>query len=163
MIECCIRSLQQIDYPHWEALILAGGTDGTFEAARQAAAGDSRFRILERGQELKNVALTRGVEAARYDILVLLESDCLVSPGWLRALVAPLGEGAEVSLGDSRPMRETWVSLADLMTNLHMYSITRNYWVQGDRSMAFHRKVLERIGGLPAHTYAREDWDLGVK
>ncbi len=163
MLEQCIQALQKITYPDWEAIVLAGGPDGTYEAALQATAGDGRFRVLERGPEPKNVALARGVEAARNDILALLDADCVVEPGWLSALVAPLARGAPVSLGDSRPSRETWVSLADLMQYTQMYEITGNLWIQGDRSLAVRSEALVKIGGLPSHTYAREDWDLGVK
>jgi cellulose synthase/poly-beta-1,6-N-acetylglucosamine synthase-like glycosyltransferase len=162
-IEKCIRALQQVDYPCFEALILAGGTDGTFEIANQAIAGDRRFRLLERGPEPKNAALSEGVQAAKHEVLVLLDADNLVEPGWLAALVAPLARGAAASVGDSLPNLWTWVTYERQMWHILTYEILKLPLIQGDRSVAVRREDLERAGGLPTHTYAREDWDLGVR
>lgn len=162
-IERCIHSLQQIEYPDWEALILAGGSDGTFDATVRATAGDARFRVLERGPGPKNIALMRGTEAARHDVLVLLDADGIVSPEWLRELVAPIARGAAVSTGERYPERNTWITLAEQMQNIQAYHILGTNSIQGDRSVAIRREVLARIGALPAHAYAREDWDLGIR
>lgn len=162
-IERNIRALQAVDYPDWEAIILAGGDDGTYAAATRVAAGDDRFRVLERGPEPKNAALNRGIQAAQHDILVLLDCDNIVEPGWLRALITPIVNGAAVSVGDSRPNCITWVTLEERMWNIHTYQVLQLSWIQGDRSIAIRRDLLERIGGLPEHTYAREDWDIWAR
>ena len=162
-IQRCVQALQKVSYPCWEAILLAGGDDGTYTAALQAAAGDERFRALERGPEPKNAALNRGVQAARYDILVLLDADNIVAPEWLNILVEPVARGATVSVGDSSPNQRTWVTLEEQMWHIHIYRVLRLSWIQGDRSIAIRRDVLEQVGGLPVHTYAREDWDLGVR
>lgn len=162
-IRRCIRSLQQIDYPDWEAVILAGGPDGTYEAARQETAGDSRFRVLERGPDPKNAALMWGVQAARHDVLAFLDADCIVSTEWLRELIKPIVQGAALSLGERYPEQETWITRAEQMQNFQAYHILGSTSIQGDRSMAIRREALERAGGLPIHTYAREDWDLGIR
>lgn len=162
-VERCIRSLQELTYPIWEAIVLAGGPDATYEAVLDATAGDERFRVFRREPGPKNDALRRGVEAARYDILVLLDADCVVAPHWLDVLVAPLTSGAAASLGDRLPSRQTWVTLAEQMENIQAYHILGSTSIQGDRSMAVRRAALQRAGGLPSETYAREDWDLGVR
>jgi len=162
-LERCIRALQKVDYPDFEIVIMAGGNDGTFAAALQAAAQDGRFRVFERGPEPKNSALTRGIQASRNEILVLLDADNIVESGWLKALVAPLAAGANVSVGDSAPNRVTWVTQEERMWHILTYQILKLSWIQGDRSIAIRRTVLEKVGGLPRHTYAREDWDLGVR
>ena len=46
------------------------------------------------------------------------------------------------------------------MWHIHIYQVLKLSWIQGDRSIAIRRALLERIGGLPEHTYAREDWDI---
>lgn len=163
IVEHCIESLRQIDYPEWEALILAGGPDGTRESAQQAAGGNPRFRILERGPEPKNMALMQGVGAAQHELLVLLDADCTVCPEWLGALIEPVARGASASIGERYPQRETWITLAEQMQNVRTYHIAGNCSIQGDRSVAIRRAVFARIGDLPAHTYAREDWDLGIR
>jgi cellulose synthase/poly-beta-1,6-N-acetylglucosamine synthase-like glycosyltransferase len=162
-IEKCIHLLQQVDYPCFEALILAGGADDTYEIASQAIAVDERFRLIPRGPEPKNAALNQGVQAARYDVLVLLDADNLVEPGWLKALVAPLEQGASATVGESFPNLWTWVTYERQMWHILTYEILKLPLIQGDRSVALGREALERAGGLPTHTFAREDWDLGVR
>jgi cellulose synthase/poly-beta-1,6-N-acetylglucosamine synthase-like glycosyltransferase len=162
-LQRCVLALQNVDYPLWEAILVAGGDDGTYAAALQATAADSRFRVLARGSEPKNAALERGVQAARYDVLVLLDADNIVEPGWLKILVEPIARGAAASVGDSAPNRITWVTLEEQMWHIHTYQVLRLSWIQGDRSIAIRKDVLQRVGGLPVHTYAREDWDLGVR
>lgn len=162
-IERNIAALKQVRYPDWEALIVAGGDDGTYEAALNAASGDHRFRVLSRGPEPKNAALKKGIREARHDILVLLDCDNIVEPGWLAALIAPIAAGASVAVGDSRPNRITPVTLEERMWHIHTYQVLRLSWIQGDRSIAIRRELLERIGGLPEHTYAREDWDIWAR
>jgi hypothetical protein len=46
------------------------------------------------------------------------------------------------------------------MWHLHTYEVLQLPVIQGDRSVAIKRDALEAVGGLPTHTYAREDWDL---
>lgn len=162
-IQRCIAALKNVEYPCWEALIVAGGDDGTFEVAQKTVANDERFRVLRRGPEPKNAALSQGTAVARFDVLVFLDADCIVEPLWLAGMVAPLTQGASTTLGDRLPSQRTWVTLADLMENIRAYEILGTILVQGDRSIGIRREALEKAGGLPTHTYAREDWDLGVR
>ncbi|MCX6024292.1 MAG: glycosyltransferase [Chloroflexi bacterium] len=162
-VEQCIRALQGLTYPHWEALILAGGADGTYQAVVAATAGDERFRVFERRPGPKNEALMRGVRQARHDILVFLDADCNVDPGWLTALIAPFASGADATLGHRLPKQDTWVTQAELMENMQVYEILGSASIQGDRSLAIRRETFEQTGELPSATYAREDWDLAVR
>ncbi len=162
-IEKCIRALQSLDYPAWEALILAGGSDGTYEVARHLTAGDVRFRVLERGPEPKNAAINRGTKVARSDILVLLDADSMVEPGWLSALVEPLTSGASASIGMHFPSKMTWVSMGEHMEILQAYGILGTSLGQGCSSLAVRRQVLERVGPLPVGAFSWEDADVGVR
>jgi cellulose synthase/poly-beta-1,6-N-acetylglucosamine synthase-like glycosyltransferase len=162
-IEKCIRSLQELEYPNWEALILAGGEDGTFEAAIQATTGDNHFKVLERGPEPKNAAINRGTRAAQNEILVLLDADSLVERGWLGALVEPLIAGAAACIGMHYPSRMTWVSMGEHMEIIEAYNIIGTNLGQGCSSLAIRREVLEKIGPLPENAFSWEDTDVGVR
>jgi cellulose synthase/poly-beta-1,6-N-acetylglucosamine synthase-like glycosyltransferase len=162
-IEKCIRSLQRSVYKNWEVIILAGGPDGTFESAKQFTAGDARFRIIERGPEPKNAAINRGTLAALYKIIVLLDADSEVEPGWLEALVEPLTSEASASIGMHYPSKMTWVSMGEHMDIIEAYHILGSILGQGCSSLAIRREVLERIGPLPVNAYSWEDTDIGVR
>jgi cellulose synthase/poly-beta-1,6-N-acetylglucosamine synthase-like glycosyltransferase len=162
-IEKCIGALQKLDYPTWEALILAGGPDGTYEAARRCADGDSRFRVIKRGAEPKNAAINRGTVAAQHEIVVLLDADSVVEPDWLTELVEPLTAGASASFGMHYPSKMTWVSAGEYMEVAEAYGILGTSIGQGCSSLAVRRDVLERIGPLPETAYSWEDADVGMR
>lgn len=161
-IEKCVRSLQGLAYPLWEAIIMAGGQDGTYEVTLKATAGDNRFRVLERGSEPKNVVLTRGIGAAHHDILVLLDADSIVEPEWLSELVAPLATGASASYGLYLPSKWTWISIEEYMMQIE-YHIKKVGAFPGCASVAIRREALEKAGSLTADAYSWEDWDVYAK
>jgi len=162
-LERNIAALKHVEYPQWEAIIVAGGTDGTYAAAQQAVGSDGRFRLLERGPAPKNAALAQGIQASKFDYVVLLDADNMVTPGWLVALMNPIARGANVAVGNSHPNRKTWITQEEQMWNVLTYHILKLSWIQGDRSIAIRKSLLEQIGGLPTHTYAREDWDIWAR
>ncbi|MBN1814162.1 MAG: glycosyltransferase family 2 protein [Anaerolineae bacterium] len=161
-IENCIQCLRRIDYPDWEALILAGGPDGTYEAALEAAEGDPHFRLIARSPEPKNTAINRGIQASKSEIVVFLDADGLVSPKWLEELVKPLMMGASVSVGHRIAKKVTWATLAEQMEDMHAFEITAENPVYGDCSIAIWRSVLNRLGGLPTAAFGAEDWIVKV-
>lgn len=162
-IERNIRALQAVDYPDWEVIVLAGGSDGTYEAVCQVAAGDARISVIERTPDPKNAALNRGVQLAHHEVLVFLDADSIVEPGWLRALIAPLTNGASASVGERLAEKPGWISTREDLWNNYAYRVLRVPIFQGDRSIAIRRSVLSQVGGLPLHAYAREDWDLWLR
>lgn len=159
MIEQCVTSLQQLNYPAWEAIIMAGGKDGTYEATLKATARDDRFRVLERGSEPKNVVLTRGIEAARHDILALLDADSIVDAEWLKELVASLTTGTAATYGFYLPSKWTWVSVEEYMIQVQ-YHIKKVAVFPGCASVALRRDALQKAGSLTADAYSWEDWDV---
>jgi cellulose synthase/poly-beta-1,6-N-acetylglucosamine synthase-like glycosyltransferase len=142
---------------------LAGGDDGTYEISKQIVDGDNRFRVIERGPEPKNVALTRGFEVARYDVLVILDADSIVETGWLTALVTPLLEGAAASFGMHQPITKTWISMAEYMDVFLAYHILGTELAQGCSSLAIWRTKMNEIGPLPTNAFSWEDWDIAVR
>ena len=162
-IERCVSALRSVEYPTWEVVILAGGSDGTFDVACRTTEGDDRFRVLERGDEPKNAALRRGIDNARHDVLVLLDADNIVEPGWLHALIVPFLHGFSVSVGHKHANLSTWVTQHEEMTKIISFEILGRPIIEGDRSIAIRHDLLEAIGGLPFHAYAREDWDITVR
>lgn len=161
--ERCITSLRRLRYPRWEAVIIAGGSDGTYEATLRATAGDDRFRVLEQRPLGKNAALMQGVVAARHEVLAFLDADSEVGPDWLSLLVAPLVAGASASAGTYVPRRATWASLTEQMEKIEAEDILGSRSLQGSGSVAIGRAVLERIDGLPLDVRVGVDWDLGMR
>jgi ceramide glucosyltransferase len=110
---------------------------------------------------------------ARYDILVISDSDILLGPEYLKAIVAPLEDptvGYVCTLYKASHAG-TWVERlelltinADVMSNIvfaHMTGVSKPCL---GASTALHRSTLKDIGGLEAlGEYLVEDYEMGLR
>ena len=104
MLPRCLASLAAQDYPAHRVeflLIDDHSSDGGARLVEQQAAQDDRFRLLSLGASAqgKKAALTRGVGEAAGDIIVTTDADCMHDSRWLRSVVRPFGDGADVVAG----------------------------------------------------------------
>lgn len=161
-LETCLRSLAQADYPDYEVIVVAGGPDGTYEAACAAARQDPRLMVVEQLPRGKNAALNQGLAAARASVLVLLDADSEVAPEWLKGLVGALQGDVAASTGNYLPMRETPVSLFGDLTKQYEYQVRGRVILQGSGGIAVRRDALEAIGPFPEERVS-SDWDLDAR
>jgi mycofactocin system glycosyltransferase len=91
----CLQSLEALNYPAdcLEIVVIDDASSDKTEAMlseyiQQAGAKGRQVRSVRHAQR-KGVALSRntGAEAARYDLLAYIDSDCVASPEWLNDLV----------------------------------------------------------------------------
>lgn len=163
-IERSMAALQATEYPQvWEALVIAGGPDGTLELAQELCSRDTRFCVLRQDPLGKNAALNRGLSVAKGEIIALLDADSEVSPGWLRALVAPLDSKVRATTGNPHPLRQTPISLGEQMERISAWEVHGATTLQGSGSIAFHRQVIEGLGRFPEHVSVGVDWDLNAR
>ncbi len=100
----CLAALAAQEYPEqrMEVLLIDDhSTDGTAKIAAAAITGDARFRVLRctEGEAGKKDAITRGVAEARGDVIVTTDADCVFAPQWLRSMLHPFADGADVVAG----------------------------------------------------------------
>jgi glycosyltransferase involved in cell wall biosynthesis len=126
------------------------------EVAEVVAAYAPRFARLKyvTGENAgPGVARNRGVAAASSDVLLFVDSDCLVQPGWLEALAGAIQAGAAIAFGPTRssvPWLEPFV-----------HSIYFEDELLGATNVAFARKTFEGLGGFRADlSRIAEDRDL---
>jgi cellulose synthase/poly-beta-1,6-N-acetylglucosamine synthase-like glycosyltransferase len=92
-----LDSLRALEYPadQLEILVLLdGANDGSEEIARRYAATDSRIRVLALARGGKAMALNRGLEAARGEILFFTDVRQPLAPDALQRLVACFADPA---------------------------------------------------------------------
>ncbi|WP_169405715.1 glycosyltransferase [Deinococcus apachensis] len=158
------------EYPgEVQLLLVAGGQDGTFERAqgllRSPPAPNVRGAVLPQTARGKNAALNLGVQAAHHDLLVFLDADTTVEPGWLPALVRPLvGERAEATTGRFSAYTPTPVSGLFEVDQLAGQVLDGRVTLFGGGSIALSRAALDRVGGaLPEDVPVGVDWDLSER
>ncbi len=100
----CLASLSAQEYPAAQLEVLVvddHSSDRSADIVRTRAEEDSRFQLLSCGEEEegKKAALTRGVSAARGEIIVTTDADCRHDTQWLRTLLQPFADGADVVAG----------------------------------------------------------------
>ena len=87
----CLDALLAQDHPSYQILVLDNeSSDGTGEACRKRAAGANVPLRVERIAGTLGAVRNRAAELAGTEFLAFTDSDCLPSPGWLRAGVAAL-------------------------------------------------------------------------
>lgn len=161
-LEMCLDTLGGVDYPDYEVIIVAGGTDGTHESAVALADHASRVHVLEQLPRGKNAALNQGLAQAKADVVVLLDADSELTPQWLKGLVGPLRGDVAASTGNYLPVRETPVSLCGDLAKVYEYQVRDRVILQGSGGIAIRREVLDAIGPFPELRIS-SDWDLDAR
>ena len=118
-------------------------------------------RHLEKKRPGKKDALTLGIQAARYDCLLLTDADCRpASDQWLTLMVAPFArQGIQGVLGAAPFFSEKgfarWARFEAAYTLLQ-YSTFALYglpYMGVGRNLAWHRSLFEALGGFEAHAH----------
>jgi ceramide glucosyltransferase len=173
-----LRSACLQDYPEFQVVFSVQDTDDAaipllndlqkeFGIARVTVAIEN-FRVGTNGK-INN--MIGGLKHARYDTLVISDSDVLLKPDYLKTIVAPLrdpGVGCACTLYKAAGA-DTWYEKmelltlnADFMANILFAHISGASKFCLGASAALHRSTLDRIGGLEALSdYLVEDYEMG--
>ena len=162
-IEACLSRLQQVQYPKWEIIIVAGGSDGTFEKVQQVARSNPQMTVIRQEPGSKNLALSQGLAVAQGEVIVILDADCVVEPLWLFELLGPIAQGAAATCGNYLPLRRSWISRSEEMEKIQSYLLENRCILQGSGSIAVRKDVLDMVGGFPADVLVGVDWDLDAR
>jgi ceramide glucosyltransferase len=173
-----LRSFCEQDYPHYQIVVGVRSADDpavtvVYRLMAEYPSLDLRLVVSDRlaGKNPKVSNLANLYEAAKYDILVVADSDIRVGSDYLRTVVAPL-EDREVSLVSCLYRgiadRNVWATLGSMFINEWFYPSA----LVGERlegvahafgaTMVCRRETLERIGGFGALAdYLADDYRLG--
>jgi cellulose synthase/poly-beta-1,6-N-acetylglucosamine synthase-like glycosyltransferase len=161
-LEGCLASHELVSYPRWDVVVVAGGDDGTLEIARAHASGRPNVTVIEQPPGGKPAALNAGVAVASGDVVVLLDADSRVKPGWLRALVAPIDRVIWATSGRPVASRDTPVTRVEELERVAAYEVRQQTVLQGSGSIAIERAALVAVGGFDPNAYA-DDWELDAR
>lgn len=130
-----------------------GSGNEVAEVAAAYAGRIPRFKYITGENAGPGVARNRGVAVASADVLLFVDSDCLVQPGWVDALARAIEAGALIAFGPTRsavPAFEPFVH--SIVSEHELISVT---------NVAFARGTFEGLGGFRADlSRVAEDRDL---
>src|SRR5262249_54569139 len=137
-----------------------GSSDRTREIVRT-------FPVLLLSEQQRGAAAARnrGIEGSQGEILAFTDADCVVTTGWIRALVegfrdpAIMGVEGEVALyPGSTPVERYAASIGSHTRQASMNSPL--YPFVNTANVAFRREVIRRVGGFDSRFRSGEDIDL---
>jgi GT2 family glycosyltransferase len=158
----CLASLQTLDYPAYEVIVVDDGSqDESYDIARTAC-----VTVLGTSHLGLSAARNLGIAAARGEIVAFIDADATADREWLCQLVATMRRHQAAAVGGSvvvapvatpsaaalaaAPGQASEVHLADLRL-LHLCGC----------NMALERKVLQAVGGFdPRFASAGDDVDI---
>jgi len=173
-----IRSHAVQDYPEFEILFGVGNADdGALDDIERLKREfpERRIEIVVAPTKAPNAkagVLAELARHARYSVLVINDSDIVVEPGYLRAVVAPLAEeriGLVTCL--YRAEAATWPSQAEALSiatefapSVLMARLVGQAEFALGSTLALRAAVLREIGGFEAIAdYLADDYQLGCR
>jgi cellulose synthase/poly-beta-1,6-N-acetylglucosamine synthase-like glycosyltransferase/peptidoglycan/xylan/chitin deacetylase (PgdA/CDA1 family) len=166
-IERAIRSLAASDYPEFEIIVVDdGSTDGTGDLVERLQLPD--VKVVRQTNLGKPAALNRGIEAARHEVVAMVDADTIFEPETLERLVQPLRESevgavsGNTKVGNRRRLLGRWQHIEYVMgfnLDRRLYDVLECMPTVPGAVGAFRRSAVEEAGGVSAATLA-EDTDL---
>jgi len=167
-IAAAVRSMTASSYPGPVEVVVVddGSSDGT--AAIVRGLGLPGVTLISQPNAGKPAALNRGIAAARYGILVLVDGDTVFPADTIGRLVGPLRDSrvgavsGNTKVGNRAGILGRWQHLEYVMgfnLDRRMFDMLGAIPTIPGAIGAFRREALAAVGGLSAETLA-EDTDL---
>jgi cellulose synthase/poly-beta-1,6-N-acetylglucosamine synthase-like glycosyltransferase len=166
VLPAALAALRALDYPGALRVIVVDdrSSDGTAEVVRAALARDPRLTLVQVRRPSRRLApkvhaVAAGVRAGRGEIVLTTDADCVVEPGWARAMVAPfadprvvwtLGSVTTRGPGEARGFRERFEAIDWLSLMLVSRSLARLGWslASSANAQGYRRSAFEAAGGF---------------
>ncbi len=129
-------------------------------------AGRSDVRLEETGPLMPGAARNIGVERSAGDVVLFLDADCEVAPGWLRAHVRRQCAGHAVVGGAVAWDTDNYWTLAD---NIAMFHAFAAHVPAGERpylptlNLSVSRAAIDSVGGMNPGLRCGEDLDWTIR
>lgn len=164
-LERCLRSLFLLEYPHdcLEILVVDDASTDTTSATLSALTQEAETHSIQlrsvRHVQRQGVAISRntGVEAASYDLIAYIDSDCVATPTWLTELVPLFQDGRIAAVGGmirGYERRSVLGRYEDTCSSLHMGARAQQVHLEGPltylptANFIIRRAIWQHLGGF---------------
>ncbi|MBX2961885.1 MAG: glycosyltransferase [Cyclobacteriaceae bacterium] len=150
------------NYPNYELIVVDDrSNDGTFDFLREEAVKDPRLRVvkidyLPAHADGKKYALTLGIKAAHYDLILLTDADCVpVGNTWIQSMMTGNTEQAQFVLGYSAYRKlpgilNAFIRYETILAAIQFLSFARlgNPYMGVGRNMAYRKSLFLKNKGF---------------
>lgn len=161
-IEKCLLSILANEYSdEWEVLVINDrSTDRTEEILVALEKEYPRLRhitISERPEDFppKKYALTQGIHAAQFEVLLFTDADCVVPSNWIKEMAQTFSEKTEVVIGSGPYARipgllNALVQFETLQTGFLYLGMAgnQNPYMSVGRNLAYRKSFFQNVGGF---------------
>ncbi|HXQ47419.1 MAG TPA: glycosyltransferase [Caulobacteraceae bacterium] len=172
VIASSVGHILQSNWTRLEVIVLDdGSTDGTAAEVEKHFSSDPRVRLLRFANGGKAMALNRGLDQVRGEIVVALDADTLFAPNTIGRLTRWFADpkvgavAGNALVGNRRNLLTRWQALEYVTAqNLERRALAAlgAVTVVPGAVGAWRRAALEQLGGYPSDTLA-EDQDLTIE
>ena len=161
-----LASLRSQKFERWEAIVVDdGSTDGTATVAEAAAKHDQRIHVVRQAGKGLSAARNAGIEQARGEWLLFLDSDDLLLPEALKALVQATADDPTIAVaycGFARIDTTGTVRLAETQATLSgdLFDQFSRRCVFACHCALVRRTIVVGLRGFDITLPFCEDWDL---
>jgi GT2 family glycosyltransferase len=163
-LNSCLTSLQRLNYPDCEIILV---DDGSTDTTAKIAQAHPVVRLIRHPWNLGlSAARNTGIAAATGEIIAFTDADCRADEDWLRYLVGDLLNSDFAGIGGPNllPPEDSLVAAAVMVSPggpAHVMLTDRQAEHIPGCNMAFHKWALEEVGGFdPVFRKAGDDVDL---
>jgi GT2 family glycosyltransferase len=161
-LEQCLRSLQSLDYPDYEVIVV---DDGSADNTREILAHFPEVKVIRQPNRGLSAARNIGLHAAAGEVVAYTDSDCFADADWLTHLVSQLERsGAAAVGGPNLTPDDGWLAACVAASPGQPTHVLESDQVAEHIpgcNMAFRREALLAINGFdPLYRKAGDDVDV---
>jgi cellulose synthase/poly-beta-1,6-N-acetylglucosamine synthase-like glycosyltransferase len=168
-IKNCIKSLQSLDYPNFEIIVVDdGSSDNTFQEASQIEGA----KVLRQKNQGKPIALNNGISSSSGEIILTVDADTELDKGALKPIAKRFAANGKLGAvaGNVKVKREltilNTIQSAEYATGINLVrkgqSTLGTVMVVPGPVAALKKKAIKDVEFFSDDTFA-EDFDITVK
>jgi glycosyltransferase involved in cell wall biosynthesis len=163
---------QSLDHGLFEVLIVDDGSTDPVQQALQGRETSFALSVIRQDNQGQAAARHRGIERASAPVVVIVDDDMRLPPGFLAAHLQAHDNGATVVLGHIRPSAS--IASMPLFERFHAWLLDKQVaaYARGEPArgshvctgnVSFRREDYRAVGGFDPVLKRSEDRDLGIR